>query len=242
MGINRDRFKAGTTGDWVDRLTYSPSERAKRREAAVRAAAVAAAHRPTAVAQVSPEKPAEKSRTFMKKAALARVRVAGNTAAQLVTTHKRLSSAVIIIVVAGVGVVTVTGLKRSTDKLESVSSNQGYSYVLPEGREDLRSRMQYDQDKKVATYQDSIGGVSISVNQQPLPDDITSNASGPGLESLANSIGATEVLASANPTAYIKEGAQGRQTVIFAKHDRLYILRSSGSIDTFDWAAYITSL
>lgn len=128
------------------------------------------------------------------------------------------------------------------DVLSQSINKPTFGYSLPGGDDkSLDGEVRYNKDRKVVNYKDSIGGVTIIVSQQPLPEGFQDQTADK-VKKLAEEFSATEVIATANPTAYIGTSVEGPQTVIFAKKDLLVFIKSDTKIDNHDWAEYITNL
>ena len=129
-----------------------------------------------------------------------------------------------------------------TEVLSENTSKPDFAYSLPKGDEgQADKKVRYDEKRKLVNFVDSIGGVSITVSQQPLPGGFADNAEDK-VRKLAADFSATQVLATANPTAYLGTSAEGPQTVIFSKKGLLVFMYSASKIDDHDWAEYITNL
>ncbi len=164
-------------------------------------------------------------------------------------TYKRLgivSGALAVVLVVGIIALGAKNDKQkpgSTEVLGSNSRNVNFAYNLPTGagHEIKPEEVRYDSSRKVVNYKDSIGGVEITVSQQPLPDDFDKDTT-EKVKKLAEGFSATKTVATANPTAYIGTSVKGPQTVIFSKKDLLVFIQSTKEIDDHDWAEYITNL
>ncbi len=131
----------------------------------------------------------------------------------------------------------------TTGVLSSADQKPTFEYSLPTGAgHEVRSEdVRYVSNRQVVNFKDSIGGVPITISQQPLPDKFKKNTADE-VKKLAEGFSATKVLSTANPTAYLGTSAKGPQTVIFAKKDLLVFIQSTKEIDDHDWAEYITNL
>lgn len=137
------------------------------------------------------------------------------------------------------------GKKKPDDPkgvLSASSQKPDFAYSLPKGKEsEAEGDVKYDAGKKVVNFRDSIGGVVITVSQQPLPEGLKEDTDNK-VKKLAEDFAAKEVLSTANPTAYLGTSEKGPQTVIFAKNNLLVFIKSAKKIDNHDWAEYITNL
>ena len=165
-------------------------------------------------------------------------------------TYKRLgigSGALAIVLVIGVIAVSTRSDNKNTpgttNVLSSSDQKASFEYSLPTGAgSDVKpDEVRYDAQKKVVNFTDSIGGVDITISQQPLPDDFK-NDTAEKVKKLAEGFSATKTVTTANPTAYIGTSVKGPQTVIFSKKDLLVFIQSTKQIDDHDWAEYITNL
>lgn len=115
--------------------------------------------------------------------------------------------------------------------------------LLPGGKQEATTsgKVEYDPEKRVASFMDKIGEVQITVSQQPVPDTFKA---GPDeeLDKLAKNLGATEIIVESNPKAYIGPSAQGPQTAVFHKQGLLVFIYSRTEVFKEDWASCITLL
>lgn len=120
-----------------------------------------------------------------------------------------------------------------------------YSTVLPASKsiDELGGwkRLSPSDKAPVYVYADAIGSTSISVSQQPLPDDFKSNTT-EKVRLLAASFNANEKVTVGNTTVYIGKSSEGPQSVIFYKDDLLILMKSRGEIKNALWADYVKSL
>ena len=126
--------------------------------------------------------------------------------------------------------------------LSQSSAKPDFEYSLPKGKDsEVEQAVKYDATKKVVNFVDSIGGVQITVSQQPLPAGFEENTQDK-VQKLAEDFSATHPLTTATPTAYLGTDSKGPQTVIFTKKKLLVFIQSANKIDDHDWAEYITNL
>jgi hypothetical protein len=153
------------------------------------------------------------------------------------------------VIVVGVGLTTLlltSGNEKKGNDTKGVLSDKTekptFAYSLPKGSQsEIEGDVRYDSQRKVANYKDSIGGIEITISQQPLPDSFKEGTEDK-VKKLAEGFSATEVISTANPTAYLGNDVKGPQTVIFSKKNLLVFIQSAGKIDNHDWAEYITNL
>ncbi len=153
-------------------------------------------------------------------------------------------SAAVAVVIVGVGIVTVwpDSKQGKPEVLSQQTETADFDYSLPKGgKEALDAPVRYDSTRKVVNYKDTIGGVEITISQQPLPAGFETDTEAK-VKKTAEDFSATKVLATANPTAYIGTSIKGPQTVIFSKKKLLVFIQSAQAIDDHDWAEYITNL
>jgi cytoskeletal protein RodZ len=96
-------------------------------------------------------------------------------------------------------------------------------------------------DKSVFVYIDTINKVTISVSEQPLPDDFKTDTS-QQMDSFAKAEKANEKITVGATTVYIGRSANGPQSVFFTKNNLLILIKSGDVITNDQWAAYVNSL
>lgn len=261
MGIDLNRFRGRRNQEWLDWLQDDPvpaSLRGRMRERAVRAASrpvVRDQSRPVDTAQQTPPK-SSAPKTVSIHLALpdtTRLKAKLSQARSLASKHRPPRYAVIgvgaVFIVGGgvLGALQISNKGKNpeaggTEVLSQNTQKPDFEYSLPKGDEsELVGDVRYDAEKKVVNYQDSIGGVSITISQQPLPEGFKQDTEAK-VKKLAADFAATEELVTANPTAYIGTSVKGPQTVVFAKKDLLVFIQSIKEIDDKDWAEYVTNL
>lgn len=257
MGIDLGRFRSNKDKDeWVDWLADDPvpaSIRNKMRSQAVQQASrpiVRRAGESTTTPNVKqdPAVPAAVSINI----SIPRVKLRKPTfkiPPQLITYKKYIIGGVAAVVLIA-GVTTTLLLTKSTDKdssdtpgvLAENDQKADFAYSLPKGsNEGLDGAVKFDAGRKVVNYTDSIGGVAITISQQPLPVAFKQHTESK-VKKMAEDFSATKTIATANPTAYIGSSEKGPQTVIFSKKGLLVFIQSAKKIDDHDWAEYITNL
>ncbi len=161
----------------------------------------------------------------------------------------RLGAIVGTVVVIGVIGILVLGSKGRNSGQEGSGVLGGsvqepeFDTVLPDGKKEevVSGKVGYDPSKKVASFQDTIGPVNITVSQQALPENFKAQPDDE-VKKLAESFSANEVITESNPKAYVGTSVKGPQTVIFHKNNLLVFIQSDRSVDKSEWAAYITRL
>lgn len=239
MGVDRDRLKSGDNEDWLDFLTRDPTpaaERMRLREQVVREASKPQGRHPRATPQPTPATPQNKHK-YKKYSNVFRA-----ISDKLPRNKKFLIASGVTVLVLVTGV-TAFIIKSNLSDKKNVASNTGIpDYALPDGSsEGVEGDIRYDTEKELIGYKDSIGGVEISVNQQPIPEEMKADID-ETIKKAADEMGATTVLVTATPTAYLKTAALDKQIVLFAKGDKVFVIQSEGKIDEYDWATYITNL
>jgi hypothetical protein len=130
-----------------------------------------------------------------------------------------------------------------TDVLGENVIDPEFDTVLPDGKKESteENKIGYDAQRKVASFRDNIGGVPITVSQQPLPEQLKSNPD-EEVKKIAEGFSAYNVISESNPKAYLGNDVKGPQTVIFHKKGLLIFILSDRQIDKDLWAEYITKL
>jgi hypothetical protein len=255
MGIDLGRFKRNKNDEWVEWLADDPIPAAIRGR--MRAKAVQEASRPI-VRRPGVPKPVEHVKQVDNKPAAVSIHISVpkitfkkptfKIPPQLLA-HKKwvISGAACFIVVAGLtGVFLVTRDNKKDEGgpavLAETQQKADFAYSLPKGTTDgIEGDVRYNSERKLVNFKDSIGGVEITVSQQPLPEGFKEDTDNK-VKKLAEDFSATKSIATANPTAYIGTSIKGPQTVIFTKKDLLVFIQSTKVIDEHDWAEYITNL
>lgn len=263
MGINLDRFRKKQNQDWLDWLSDEPTPASVRNR--MRVKAVQEASRPVPRSNAGPKAADTTPGSKDDQAKTVSIHISipstdalkrrAYTAWTWVVRHKPprmvaigAGSALVIggLVVGSALFIHHNKQQQSDDSSTAVLSDQtekpNFDYSLPKGDvSKLEKEPRFDAKRQVVNYVDSIGGVEITVSQQPLPEGFKDNTEDK-VKKLAEDFTANHVLATANPTAYLGTSAKGPQTVIFAKKDLLVFIQSTSKIDDHDWAEYITSL
>lgn len=269
-GLDLGRFKSKKDDEWADWLADDPVPaglRARMRERAVQEAFTPVVRRvgqqQTALSkaeQKQDKKPAGTHSVFIHisvpkfekaqfKKQLGKFRKKLPKELPYNLTYKQLG----IGSAALVGVLIVGGITLNVRSNRGANSNEGkgvlsahdqkasFDSLEPSDKNDKTTEQRYDPQKKVVGYTDSIGGVTITISQQQLPEGLQEDTDNK-VKKLAEDFSANEVLNTANPTAYLGTSAKGPQTVIFSKNGLLVFIQSTKKIDNHDWASYITSL
>ncbi len=154
-------------------------------------------------------------------------------------------AAVFVIGIGGISFALLYDGKNPDDKpavLAGSTEKANFEYSLPDGdATGADGEIKYDSTKNIVNFKDEIGGVPITISQQPLPSSFKDDTDAK-VKKLAEDFSATKTIATANPTAYIGTSIKGPQTVIFSKKDLLVFIQSTKVIEDRDWAEYITNL
>lgn len=254
-GIDLGRFRPNKDkNEWVDWLADDPVPTSIRNK--MRHKAVEEASRP--VVRRAGEKPPQQAVQSDDKSAAVSIHISVprlklkkpsiKIPPQLLTHKKWLigGTAGLITAVAVTGVLLTTGGNKADKDNPAVLSESkqqaDFAYSLPKGSlEETDGEVRYDTQRKVVNFRDSIGGVAITISQQPLPEGFKEDTQNK-VKGLAADFSATKEITTANPTAYLGTSAKGPQTVIFSKKNLLVFIQSTKMIDEHDWAEYITNL
>ena len=116
-----------------------------------------------------------------------------------------------------------------TPKGTSIDSFGGWTRVSPPDR------------NPVFAYVQTLGDSTISVSQQPLPDNLKVDSE-QALSALAKDFRANEMITAGDTSAYIETKNNGAQSVLFIKNGLLILIKSSRSVANTTWVEYIISL
>ncbi len=255
MGIDMGRFKKDKGEEWVDWLADDPvpasirqKMRAKSVNDANRPVRVHATAQPTGKAPVTTAKDVNRTVSInisVPKISVSRPRISIPTRFIKYKWWALGSTVCLVVMAGGVFVVSSSDSGPAADSpavLSQTDTKASFDYSLPDGNEyEVDGQVRFDPEKQVVNFVDSIGGVDITISQQPIPEDFKEDTDAK-VKKLAEGFSATKTIATANPTAYIGTSAKGPQTVIFAKKDLLVFMQSSKKIDDVDWASYVTNL
>lgn len=159
-----------------------------------------------------------------------------------------------IITAAGVGLVIVTAgsiygvksfTKSSPVEVQEIGPSQtvpSFETLAPNVNSKVEKTATYDDEKKVASYNDKIAGTDVTVSQQPLPDSFKASPMDE-VEKLAKNFKATKRINTGKVIAFTGISSEdGTQTVIFAKKDLLIFIRATKELNSNNLAAYIDNL
>lgn len=116
-----------------------------------------------------------------------------------------------------------------TPKGTSIDSIGGWTRVSPPDR------------NPVFAFVQTLGDSTISVSQQPLPDNLKVDSE-QALSALAKDFRANEMVMAGDIPVYIETKNNGAQSVLFIKKDLLILIKSSRNVTNATWISYITSL
>jgi hypothetical protein len=121
-----------------------------------------------------------------------------------------------------------------------------YATIIPKGKTSQQlggwGRVSPKTSDPVYAYADRINGISITVSEQPLPDDFTADPYSK-VAALAKQFNATKPLVTGTDTnAFIGTSVQGLQSIVATKQGLLLLIRSVQPIGDNVWGAYLDSL
>lgn len=123
------------------------------------------------------------------------------------------------------------------------SVTPGYKTVLPDGKtiDQLGGWALVSPPKAdpVYAFSDEIGGVKISVSQQPLPPKLQTDDD---IANLADSYDAKQVLKAGSTKIYLGTSARGPQSLILVKDKLLILIKSTTIVPSNQWVDYVESL
>lgn len=122
-----------------------------------------------------------------------------------------------------------------------VAVKPDFTTLKPTTTENQATGIKYDTTKKVASYNDVLDGIAITVSQQPMPSKFVGDPTGE-VEKLAKQINANDKISTSTLTAFAGISIKGPQTVLFAKNDLLIFIFADKKIDTLKWIDYIDSM
>ncbi len=133
-------------------------------------------------------------------------------------------------------------IKSSSQPPGLIKGTPAYSVLLPANKNITASDgWVRPGDKSVFVYIDTINNITVSVSEQPLPDDFQTDTS-QQMEQLARAEKANEKITVGTTTVYIGKTAKGPQSIFFTRNNLLILIKSDDLITNDQWAAYINSL
>ncbi|MFZ2545229.1 MAG: hypothetical protein WAW80_04585 [Candidatus Saccharimonadales bacterium] len=162
----------------------------------------------------------------------------------LLTSKKTFIPATIIIV----AMISWISLQPTQPKKSSTTNNITvplYQTVLPNNKSIAElggwKRISPPKNDPVFAYSDTLGGVSIIVSQQPLPQSFNGSVADQVAE-IAKGYNATNKLDSEDTSVFVGTSAKGPQSVIFTKKNLLVLIMSQGKIENKVWIDYVKNL
>jgi hypothetical protein len=162
-----------------------------------------------------------------------------------------LSSVVILALISFLIVGSIIHQQNSAKNADNASDsglvveNLEYQTIVPDGKSISElggwKRVSPAGSDPVFAYTDTIGAVSISVSQQPLPKSFVGDTDNQVAE-LAKKFSATNKIQSADTTIYVGSSSKGPQSAIFTKNGLLILIKSQEKIEDAAWAKYAKSL
>lgn len=156
-------------------------------------------------------------------------------------TRKRLIAFVIVLIFIVIVWATVSPKEES----EPILYGPAYTTILPEGESVVTlggwKRVSPPESDPVYAYSDSIGDVSITVSQQPIPTKFGRNIDAQ-VKKLAQGYNATDRIMADDTQVYIGTSSKGPQSVILAKEDLLILIKSQSKVTDDAWEQYVKSL
>lgn len=166
---------------------------------------------------------------------------------------RRVLKISLVVVLVGGAIVATPYIIKAVGGKGSTSTNTGssttkqqpaYAPLEPTTSSAATSHVQnveYDSAKQLYKYNDTYEGVSLTVSQQPLPDDLRNNPD--KLKALAASIGANEAVTTTNGTVYISTDANlTTQRLVFASKQILVFMQANGVLKNPEWVKYVQAL
>ena len=136
-------------------------------------------------------------------------------------------------------------VQTTTQMLGQRTEKPSYATVMPDGKtiDQLGGwqRVSPPDKEPVFAYADKLGGVPITVSQQPLPDSFKDNVDS-SMALLAQGFNAKDELKIDDMTVYVGNSIRGPQSLVFTKRNLLILIRSETKISDPEWASYIASL
>lgn len=127
-------------------------------------------------------------------------------------------------------------------EIEQRQAEPTFETLAPPVSQKTEKAVAFDEEKKVASFNDKIGETGVTVSQQPLPDNFKSNAA-EETEKLARSFKATRVITANDIRAYTGLSSEtGTQTVVFTKNGLLIFIHASQELNNDALARYIIDL
>ncbi|HEX9678998.1 MAG TPA: hypothetical protein VGA08_00010 [Candidatus Saccharimonadales bacterium] len=147
-----------------------------------------------------------------------------------------------VVLVVFIGFRVFTGSAKETlGETDTGLATPSFDTLLPESYDE--SGVKYDPEREVATLQADLNGVSVTISQQVLPEDVKSKPD--GVEKLAISLSDKQTinrLVTDKGLAYLVTAESGQQTLIFSHLGLLVFLRSPLTLTDETWVNFVNSL
>lgn len=154
-------------------------------------------------------------------------------------------SALVLVPAAAITFGVLRSNNRPTAEVngQEVSSVPEYKTLTPNGdiTDTTSQKINYDPQKKVASFTDKINGYEVTVSMQPIPDTFKP-AIGDNVKKVAEQFAANTVLSVDNGAAYLGTSPKGPQSFVGYRGDLLVFMTSLQKIDDKAWADYFNSL
>lgn len=131
--------------------------------------------------------------------------------------------------------------EEDSQVLASKTEKPTYDVTKPDNVNAANGEVKFDAEKQVASFSDTVGGVKVTVSQQPMPENFKSNPYGE-LEKLATSFSATESFAVNDFKVFIGTSAKGPQSLILIKDKKLIFIYAERKLPNTEWVKYIETL
>lgn len=154
--------------------------------------------------------------------------------------------ALVVVLVAVVVVGTPQLLQYRAQKAKQAAVDQktaapAYAPLKPATEAGSVAGAGYDGKRQMYKYDDVYNGVTMTISQQPLPDNLRANPK--DIQKIAESIGAKEKVATTNGDAFIStDDKTATQRVVVAHRQLLIFIQSSKSMSNAEWVSYIQQL
>jgi hypothetical protein len=166
---------------------------------------------------------------------------------RVTTKQKKLAKVAIpVLLLAFIGFKTIPSLYKNLTENngilgESESAGPDFNTLInPSGSQ---PGLVFDQEARVASFKDDIGGFEAVISQQQLPVEVKAKQS--GVEQLALSLSDKATInryETNKGQIYVVEAQNTTQTVIFGYENLLIFIRSTGNIDDQLWVDYVNGL
>ncbi|MDZ7744291.1 MAG: hypothetical protein U5K77_00815 [Candidatus Saccharibacteria bacterium] len=103
------------------------------------------------------------------------------------------------------------------------------------------SGLRYDSDKKVASFTSRVDDVAVTVSQQEMPENFSTNPQ-EGLKKLAGDIFATEQIELSDGMAFVGKSTNGPQTAIMVREGILIFAHSQREIPEDKWKDFLETI